>query len=77
MGEATCGVLKVAFARNDAEARAIGNDWSQAVLANNLRSPKLANEVLNMTKDHKRTSQQRILALRIGAHCGNVSIQNT
>ena len=63
------------FEKNNAISRSAANDWIGAILENDLRSTKLAEQALKMTEPYGRDSHRRVLAYRIGAMCGNVSIK--
>ena len=64
------------FEKNNAVSRAVANDWVSGIIENDLRSTKLADQVLKMTETFGKDSPRRILAYKIGAMCGNVSIKN-
>ena len=64
------------FEKNNAVSRAVANDWISGILENNLRSTKLADQVLKMTETFGKDSPRRVLAYKIGAMCGDVSIKN-
>ena len=59
----TINVLHITFSRNNAVSRSTANDWVNAVLENDLRSPRLALESLKMTEQYGRDSHRRILFL--------------
>ena len=63
------------FEKNNAVSRSAANDWVSAILENNLRSTKLAEQTLRMTESFGKDSHRRVLAYQIGAMCGNVSIK--
>ena len=69
-GQITIGVMKVMFKRNDSAARKVTQDWIQATITSNLRSPKLANDVLRLTNNYADGSPRRVLGLRLAAFCG-------
>ena len=64
------------FEKNNAVSRAVANDWVSGIIDNDLRSTKFADQVLEMTKTFGKDSPRRILAYKIGAMCGNVSIKD-
>ena len=64
------------FEKNNAVSRAVANDWISGILENNLRSTKLADKVLEMTKTFGKDSPRRVLAYKIAATCGDVSIKD-
>ena len=64
------------FEKNNAVSRSAANDWVSGILENNLRSTKLAEQVLRMTETFGKDSHRRVLAYKIGAMCGNVSIKD-
>ena len=63
------------FEKNNAVSRSAANDWVAAILENDLRSTKLAEQALKMTESFGKDSHRRVLAYKIGAMCGNVSIK--
>ena len=69
----TINVLRITFSKNNTVSRSTANDWVNAILENDLRSTKLAEQALKMTVEYGRDSNRRILAYRLGAMCGNVS----
>ena len=64
------------FEKNNAVSRAVANDWITGILENNLRSTKLADKVLEMTKTFGKDSPRRVLAYKVAAMCGDVSIKD-
>ena len=57
------------FEKNNAVSRSVANDWISGILENNLRSTKLADQVLKMTETFGKDSPRRVLAYKIAAMC--------
>ena len=64
------------FKKNNVLSRAVANDWISGILENDLRSTMLTDKVLEMTKTFGKDSPRRVLAYKVAAMCGDVSIKN-
>ena len=69
-------ILRIMFKKNTVLSRGVANDWISGVIENDLRSTMLADRVLEMTKTFGRDTPRRVLAYRVAAMCGDVSIRN-
>ena len=64
------------FEKNNVISRTVANDWISGILENDLRSTMLADKVLEMTKTFGKDSPRRVLAYKVAAMCGDVSIKD-
>ena len=69
-------ILRIMFKKNNVLSRAVANDWISGILENDLRSTMLADKVLEMTKTFGKDSPRRVLAYKVAAMCGDVSIKD-
>ena len=69
-------ILRIMFEKNNVLSRAVANDWISGIIENDLRSTMLADKVLEMTKTFGRDTPRRVLAYKVTAMCGDVSIRN-
>ena len=69
-------ILRIMFKKNNVLSRGVANDWISGVIENDLRSTMLADKVLEMTKTFGRDTPRRVLAYKVTAMCGDVSIRN-
>ena len=69
-------ILRIMFEKNNVTSRRVANNWISGVLENDLRSIMLAEKVLEMTRTFERDSPRRVLAYKVAAMCGDVSIED-
>ena len=69
-------ILRIMFEKNNVISRTVANDWISGILENDLRSTMLADKVLEMTKTFGKDSPRRVLAYKVAAMCGDVSIKD-
>ena len=69
-------ILRIMFEKNNVVSRNVANDWISGILENDLRSTMLADKVLEMTKTFGKDSPRRVLAYKVAAMCGDVSIKD-